>query len=222
MSKRKVYRKGATVKAERKTYRSPRRSAQVDATRRSILDAARHLFAERGYAGTTVEDIAGMSGLSVPAVYKNFGNKRLLLVHLIDRDLYFPDYADARGRRSPVERVKAMAQMVVNVSSRAADIVAIVRGAIGADPEFEKLLRRIRGDRRILADRMARGLTRDGALRHDRTEKQAADIIYALVGSELYDILVKHTGWSDEQFEAWLADTLAENLLRPERVRRPA
>jgi len=209
------------VKASRKPYRSPRRSEQLDATRHRIVGAARQLFSERGYAGTTMEAIAAASGLAVPTVYKNFGNKRLLLVRLIDTALY-PDYANLTKPRSPRRRLQAMAEMIVNYSSRAADVTAIVAGAIGADPEFERLLRRIRGDRREHATRIAHTLAEDGALRADRSEKQAGDIIYGLVGQELYDLFVRRSGWSDEQFETWLSATLAELLLktRPRTTRR--
>ena len=57
------------VKASRKPYHSPRRSEQLDATRRRILGVARQLFSERGYAGTTMEAIAAASGLAVPTAF---------------------------------------------------------------------------------------------------------------------------------------------------------
>lgn len=107
-----------------------------------------------------------------------------------------------------------MAEMIVNYASRAADVSSIVAGAIGADPGFERLLRRIRGDRREHATRTAHSLAEAGALRADRSEKQAGDIIYALVGPELYELFVKRSGWSDDEFETWLSATLAELLLK--------
>ncbi len=210
----------AKVKDPRKPYRSPRRSEQLDATRRRILDAARQLFGERGYASTTMEAIAAKSGLAVPTLYKNFGNKRLLLVKLIDTALLTPDMVKLRPARPPRERLQAMAQVIVNYSSRAADVASIVAGAIGADPGFEQLLRRMRGDRRLHAARVAHSLAQDRALRQDRTEEQASAILYSLVGTELYDLFVKRSGWSDEQFEQWLSETLAELLLRPGRAAR--
>jgi hypothetical protein len=47
------------------------------------------------------------------------------------------------------------------------------------------------------------------------SEKQAADVIYALASLELYQLLVTRLGWSDAQFEAWLFNALAGSLLGP-------
>ena len=40
-----------------------------------LLDVAQHLFAETGYAGTSIELIARTAGVSRPVVYEHFGSK---------------------------------------------------------------------------------------------------------------------------------------------------
>ena len=52
--------------------------------RLAILDAAQACFTERGYAGTRVEDIARVVGLSRPLVYRQFKNKEAVLVGLAE------------------------------------------------------------------------------------------------------------------------------------------
>lgn len=42
---------------------------------RLILDAARHLFAEQGYAGTTTREIAARAGVHEPLLYRRYGSK---------------------------------------------------------------------------------------------------------------------------------------------------
>src|SRR5689334_10829413 len=61
-----------------RVYRSPRRQAQAEATRAAIGRAAGRLFAERGYAGTTMQAIADEAGVAVESVYKA-GSKAQLL-----------------------------------------------------------------------------------------------------------------------------------------------
>ncbi len=53
-----------------------RREEYAEATRRALLDAATGLFAERGYAGTSVEDIARAARVTRGALYHHFAGKR--------------------------------------------------------------------------------------------------------------------------------------------------
>jgi AcrR family transcriptional regulator len=57
----------------------------VQANRARILAAARTVFAERGYHGATIEQIAGEAGLSNGAVYYNFASKEDLFFGLLDQ-----------------------------------------------------------------------------------------------------------------------------------------
>ena len=61
----------------RKTRRGPR-------TRRQILDAALKLFSERGFARTSVRDIAQEAGITDAAIYYHFSSKRDLFEALMD------------------------------------------------------------------------------------------------------------------------------------------
>ena len=204
------------VKPQRKQYQSPRRSEQLDATRRRILEAARRLFREKGYANTTMREIALESGLAVPTVYKNFGNKRRLLLDLIDQTINSrvpPELETVLDQPTPRARVAALAAMCVHLASGAADVVAILISAAGADPQFAEMLTRMAEGRRRSDALVARSLAQEGALRADCTEEQATDVMYALAGPETYELLVIRSGWSDEQFETWLSSTLAGSLL---------
>jgi AcrR family transcriptional regulator len=62
--------------------KAPRQPRAVD-TRARILDAARLVFAERGYAGGTTNHIATEAGLSVGSLYQYFPNKDAILVELV-------------------------------------------------------------------------------------------------------------------------------------------
>src|SRR6266545_1560110 len=62
------------VKGKRR-YESPRRRAQAAETREQILDAARRLFEQQGYAGTTMAAIAAEAGVALKTVYLAFETK---------------------------------------------------------------------------------------------------------------------------------------------------
>jgi TetR/AcrR family transcriptional regulator len=63
----------------------PARVRDPDGTKRSVLDAAERLFAERGFAGTSLRDIAVASGVSHPLIQHHFGTKEGLYSAVLRR-----------------------------------------------------------------------------------------------------------------------------------------
>jgi AcrR family transcriptional regulator len=56
-------------------------------TRERIIDAAEALFAERGYEGTTLRDVARAAGLQNPSLYNHFSSKDSLYVAVLERGI---------------------------------------------------------------------------------------------------------------------------------------
>ncbi len=61
----------------------PRRKGEITAER--ILDAAEALFAERGFAGTTLRDVARAADLRIPSLYNHFESKETLYSAVLER-----------------------------------------------------------------------------------------------------------------------------------------
>lgn len=75
------------------------------AGRERLMDVAEALFAERGYAGTTVRDIVAAAEVKQPSLYHFFGSKEKLLVELIeDRYQRYCDALDAAIADAPTPR----------------------------------------------------------------------------------------------------------------------
>ena len=55
--------------------------------REQLIEVARGLFAERGYDGASVEEIAARSEVSKPVVYEHFGGKEGLYAVVVDREV---------------------------------------------------------------------------------------------------------------------------------------
>ncbi|WP_406000360.1 TetR/AcrR family transcriptional regulator [Streptomyces sp. NBC_00829] len=68
--------------------RRARRVRMTGAERREqLLDIGRTLFAEKGFEGTSVEEIAAKAGVSKPVVYEHFGGKEGLYAVVVDREM---------------------------------------------------------------------------------------------------------------------------------------
>ncbi|WP_181312708.1 TetR/AcrR family transcriptional regulator [Nocardioides campestrisoli] len=55
--------------------------------REQLVEVARGLFAERGFDGTAIEEVATRAGVSKPVVYEHFGGKEGLYAVVVDREV---------------------------------------------------------------------------------------------------------------------------------------
>ena len=206
----------------RRAYDSPRRQEQAKATRTAILDAARSLFMQHGYVGTTIQEIAADAGTSPATVYAIFTNKRSVLMALIDQsiagdDAPVPilDRSWVREMREEPNLHKRLATLARNgrlILERRAPIDEVLRSAAATDPEMDSLwqqgkAQRLAGQRELL--RIVAGAS---GLRAGLREGAAVDTLYALGSPETYRLLTIDRGWSPARFERWYADTLARLL----------
>ena len=75
------------IQASLEQPRINRRQAAKVRTRQKVLDAARDLFAERGYEPATIRDIAKGAGMSTGAVFANFQDKAELFETVLTEDM---------------------------------------------------------------------------------------------------------------------------------------
>ncbi|WP_406492011.1 TetR/AcrR family transcriptional regulator [Streptomyces sp. NBC_00846] len=95
------------------------------ATRRSLLEAAAHLFVERGYVGTSINDISGRSGKTSGAVYFHYSSKEKLALAVVREQFaawpqLTPYYTDPDV--PPLEKLVALSFEVARVLRE--DVVA--------------------------------------------------------------------------------------------------
>jgi AcrR family transcriptional regulator len=107
-------------------------------TRASILQAARTLFAERGYDGTTVRDVAACAGVDPALVIRYFGNKEELFVRAAEFELQLPDIAAMKGGRQGEVLVRHFFEIWERGPSATA-MTILLRSAITNEAAAEKM-----------------------------------------------------------------------------------
>jgi AcrR family transcriptional regulator len=126
---------------------STSRRLTAEERRRQLFDQALTLFAERGYAATTMDDIAEAAGVTKPLVYQHFDSKRALYLELLDSfshaliERIGTATAAAKGPRQQVEEGMAayFEMMVDNEQS-----FRLIYGRDAPDdPELGEALRRV-------------------------------------------------------------------------------
>jgi AcrR family transcriptional regulator len=189
------------------------------------VDAARTLFLERGYAGTTIEAISDLSDVPPATVYRLFSSKLGILKALLDASIAGDDAAvpvqeRPRVRASfmttdPREQLSGFAHIAGDINSRAAPVYTILVSAAAADHEAAALLAEYGRQRHAGQRQIAQSLARSGALRAKLRPREAEDIIHALMSPEVYRLLVVERGWPPKRYAEWLSTILIDQLLAP-------
>jgi AcrR family transcriptional regulator len=206
-----------------RSYSSTLRADQARRTRRRIVDAAAELFAEHGYAGTTIDAVATAAGVSRKTVFDSVGGKAQLMKLAYDFAIVGDDepvpLADRPEMRAMLaepdygKRLAMYASLVVGIDRRLSSAWRAFEGAATSDPEVAKFYVAMVQQRRQAMREAAQMFADAGALRPDLDVEVAADLMWFYNDPSLYDKLVRQRGWSVDRFQAWLAEALQVQLL---------
>jgi AcrR family transcriptional regulator len=212
------------LKSTKRVYDSTRRQAQAQETRRHILEAARKLFLERGYAGATAEAIAAEAGVSAQTIYAIFKNKKRMLVSLmnvspatgVEDHTPMSERANVQAvaqERDQLRQLQMFANIVASNLNQVADVFEVMTDAARVEPDFEKIVQKLNKQRLEHMRFAAQQIAANGPFRENMDEIRARDTVWALTSGELFLLLTRDRGWSKEQYAEWLADMLVRALL---------
>ena len=204
----------------KRVYRSTLRAEQAERTRAAVLDAATRCFLEKGYAATTMKDVAAEAGVSVQTVFGQ-GSKAALLLGCVDRAVVGDDEAvpfaqrelfvrlvSAEDRESKLAAAREMARTYVPMT---VPMIRVFAAAATGDAEIaqawaEYERRRFR-DARVLVESF-RPWLRPG-LDVDR----ATEIFWGVFSHAPAAVLVWERGWTVDEYVDFLVDAVARLLL---------
>jgi len=213
-----------TRKSTKREYDSTRRQAQANETRRHILEAARKLFMERGYAGATAEAIAAEAGVSAQTIYAIFKNKKRILVSLmnvspatgVEDHTPMPERPSVQAvsqERDQRRQLEMFAQVVAANLDQAAVVSEIMTDAAKTEPDFDRILQKLNKQRLEHMTLAVQQVAANGPFREKMDEVYARDTVWTLTSPEVFLLLTQGRGWSKEKYSEWLADMLTRSLL---------
>ena len=198
-----------------RAYRSPRRAEGAARTRSRIVSAARTMLRDKGYARTTVTEVARRAGVSVDTLYTSVGRKPQLVLAVVDDIL-----GEGQGPIPAAQRAY-VAQMVAT-----SGLQAKLRGYADAmgrlQPEIAPLLRALAFageedatcaeafrhiDERRAANmrRLAADLRATGEVRADLDDDAVADLVWSTNSWEYFHLLQRR-GFTPSRYADHLAD----------------
>ena len=181
-------------------YNSPRRRAQAEQTRHAILSAAKRLFEKRGYAGTSIAEIARDADVALKTVYVGFETKAGVLRALWNRELRGERddlpvaqqewYVQLLAERDPARQLRLNARNSREGKARISAVLDIIRGASQVEPEIAELWNRIQTEYRANQRAVAQSVAEKKALQRGLTVDRAADILWTLNNPDVWHLLV--------------------------------
>ena len=203
-----------------------RRQKRARQTRHSILAAAHELFLRQGYARTTVQQIADQADVAWQTVYAVFGGKPAILSAVFDVAVAGDDEPVPVSERpfvqaiaeadDPRAKMRIFARHLREAGERVAGVLSVIESAAATDSQIADLWRELQDQRLHGMTLAARGFQEQGALRPGLSVGRAADILWLYTGPWAYRSFVSERGWSLDEFEAWIGDTLYHQLMDPD------
>jgi AcrR family transcriptional regulator len=187
----------------------------AEETRLAVIAAATRLFAERGWNGTGMRDIAKAAGVSVETVYGTASSKAQLLIRALDVGVVGDDEPIPLAERAEFRalgvgerrtRLLAVARMVSAQYARVALLHrALQHGATGDEDLAAASSELYERQRTSFRDGLGLVLGRS-------PEQELVDGLQAIGSPEVYLQLVSSASWSEEKYQEWLAATLGRLL----------
>jgi TetR/AcrR family transcriptional regulator len=109
-----------------------------------VLEAATAVFGQRGYAGTTTDQVATAAGVSQPYVVRMFGTKEKLFLAVLQRalDVLMAAFRRALAEDSTVPVHQRMGLAYADLLTDRGLLLSLMHGfVLGSDPEIGKLAR---------------------------------------------------------------------------------
>lgn len=212
------------VKPARRPYRSRLRAEQATGTRDSVLSAAEVLFLQKGWVATTIARIAKEAGVSKETIYSAFGTKTAILRELIERAirgaspetplLQQEEIRQLREMTDQARQIDTFASGIAEVLARVAPLMDVARVAAQTDEAMAELYLTLQRGRRRNLEWFAEALVSNGPLRSGMAPDEAGTILWRLASPDLFLLMRRVEGVSEQEYVDWLATSLKLLLLR--------
>jgi len=205
----------------KRVYRSELRAEQAERTRVAVLDAASRCFLERGYAGTTMRDVAQAAGVSVQTVFGQ-GGKAALLLACVDRAVVGDDEAVPFAQRElfvrlvsstdRADKLAAARDMAATYVPMTVPMIGVFADAAAGDAEIAESWAEY--ERRRFQDARVLIASFEPELREGLDVDRATEIFWGVFSHAPALKLIRERGWTVDEYADFLVEAVDRLLLR--------
>ncbi len=183
------------------------------------MAAAKRLFTRSGIDRVTMAQIATAAGVAVPTVYALFKSKAGILQAMMQATLFGPGYQTAQaqlvGVSDAVELIAATAKVARAIYESESAELALMRGASAFSLDLRKTEQEFEALRFKLQEARVKKLFEERKAKKGLSIAEARHILWMYTSRDIYRMLVQERGWTPDEYQHWLADTLVSALVKP-------
>jgi AcrR family transcriptional regulator len=197
--------------------KADRRAQRRAETERRLVDSASALFVERGYAATTLADVAEHADIAPRTLYLHFPTKADLLLRCIglaiagdtepialaDR----PAMTDAMTAPTLDDRLRLMAALTASLMARTGALLDVAFQAAPTEPPIAAAAAAGRADTRRTLQEFWHRIHDDGLLPPSIDLEWLTETATLVAHAVTYLLLAKTTGWDTDTYRDWLVTT---------------
>lgn len=206
------------ARTKTRQYVSELRSQAADATKDRVLNAAKTLFLRQGIDRVTIAQIAAKADVAVSTVYALFKSKEGILRGLMSAALFGQRFQAARakleGVTDPVRLIALTAQVARAIYEGESSELGLMRGASAFSPALRKLEQEFEKIRFDMQEERVRLLFAQSKQKSGLGFDEARRILWMYTSRDIYRMLVQEGGWTPDQYQKWLSETLVNALVR--------
>jgi AcrR family transcriptional regulator len=194
-----------------------RRERHRAQTQRRLISSASALFVERGYAATTLADVANHADIAARTLYLHFPTKAELLLRCIGVAIAGdaertplaerPVMSDAMTAPTLAERIQLMAALTASLMERTGPLLDVAFQAAPAEPSVAAAAAAGRADTRRALREFWHRTHDDGLLPPSTDLEWLTETATLLAHAETYLLIEKTIGWASDTYREWLVTT---------------
>lgn len=171
----------------------------------------------RGIDGVTIAEIAGKAGVATSTIYALYKSKEGILRTLMKAALFGPRFEEARARldgvTDPVRLIALSAHVARAIYEGETAELGLIRGTSAFSPALRKMEQEFETIRFEMQEERVRLLFAQARQRAGLKLDEARRILWMYTSRDIYRMLVHEGGWTPDQYQQWLSDTLLHALV---------
>lgn len=201
----------------KRKYESDQRGQSAEATKTRVLNAARSLFIRHGIDKVTIAQIAEKAKVAGSTIYALYKSKEGLLRALMRAALFGPRFQAAQaqlaGISDPVRLIALSANVARAIYESESAELGLMRGTSAFSPALRKLEEEFEKIRFDMQEERIKALFAGKKAKSGLDYATARRLLWMYTSRDIYRMLVHESGWTPDQYQAWLSDTLVATLV---------